>query len=171
MPPFCFWDPGSSLLSLLWILFQVGCLFPHLFGLVGFLPCSFICDIFFCHLIFFFLGWDCVPVLLVVQPEASSTGVCRLLGRAESWCQDEDLWETSLQWVIPWGLRSSVSPVVQTWSSHHRSSGMTPSLWTKILQAMQGSKKKNKKRSWRITKSKKENKIRKLTDMLEKIKI
>ena len=33
----CFQDFGSSLLSLLWILFQVDCLFlPHLFGLVGF---------------------------------------------------------------------------------------------------------------------------------------
>ena len=31
------WDFRSSLLSLLWILFQVDCLFPrHLFGLVGF---------------------------------------------------------------------------------------------------------------------------------------
>ena len=25
-------------------------------------------------------GWGCVPVLLVVWPEASSTGVCRQLG-------------------------------------------------------------------------------------------
>ena len=30
-----------------------------------FLPFSFICDIFFCHLIFLFYEWDCVPVLLV----------------------------------------------------------------------------------------------------------
>ena len=37
MPPFYFRDSGSSLLSLLWILFQVDCLFPlHLFGLVSF---------------------------------------------------------------------------------------------------------------------------------------
>ena len=35
---------------------------------------------------FFFYEWDCVPVLLVVWPEASNTRVCRLLGRAGSWC-------------------------------------------------------------------------------------
>ena len=52
-----------------------------------FLPCSFICDIFFCHLIFlFFSELDCVPVLLIIWPEASNTGVCRLLGRDGSWC-------------------------------------------------------------------------------------
>ena len=28
---------------------------------------------------------------------------------------------------IPWGLRFSVSPVVRTRSSHHRSFGLTPS--------------------------------------------
>ena len=35
-----------------------------------FLPCSFICDICFCSVIFFFFfyEWDCVPVLLVVGP-------------------------------------------------------------------------------------------------------
>ena len=31
-------------------------------------------------------GWGCVPVLLVVWPETSSTGTCRLLGGAGSWC-------------------------------------------------------------------------------------
>ena len=44
--PFYFQDFGSSLLSLLWILFQVDCLFPlHLFGLVGFYltPSSVVC--------------------------------------------------------------------------------------------------------------------------------
>ena len=41
-----------------------------------YLPCSFICNIFFCRLIFFD-GSGCIPVLLVVWPEASSTGACR----------------------------------------------------------------------------------------------
>ena len=31
-------------------------------------------------------GRGCVPVLLVVCPEVSSTGVYRQLGRAGSWC-------------------------------------------------------------------------------------
>ena len=35
--PFYFQDFGSSFISLLWVLFQVDCIFPlHLFGLVGF---------------------------------------------------------------------------------------------------------------------------------------
>ena len=43
---------GSSLLSLLQILFQVDCLFDfHLFCLVGFYLVTFICKIFLCHLI------------------------------------------------------------------------------------------------------------------------
>ena len=105
--PFCFRDFASSLLSLLWILFQVGCLFClHLFGLVGFLPCSFVCNIFFCRFSFFFFdGWGYIPVLLVVWPLASSTAVCRQLGRARSWCREEDLQEASLQLIFPgvWG--------------------------------------------------------------------
>ena len=31
-------------------------------------------------------GWDCIPVLLVVCSEVSSSGACRLLGGAGSWC-------------------------------------------------------------------------------------
>ena len=34
-------------------------------------------------------GWVCVPVLLVVWHEASSSGGCRLLGRAGSWIRME----------------------------------------------------------------------------------
>ena len=33
-------------------------------------------------------GWGCVPFLLVVWCEVSSTGACRQLGRAGFWCQD-----------------------------------------------------------------------------------
>ena len=48
---------------------------------------------------------------------------------------------------IPLGLRFSVSPVVWTWNSHHRSFHLTPgSAQIKILQAAWGGKKiKNKK--------------------------
>ena len=124
MLPFYFWDSGSSLLSLLWILFQVDCLFPlHLFGLVGFYLAPSSVTYFFA-IPFFFNEWDCAPVLLVVWPEASNTGVCRLLGGSGSWCWDEELHETSLWWIfIPWGLKFSVSPVVQNQSSHCRSFG------------------------------------------------
>ena len=46
-----------------------GCLFPLLlFGLEG-----------------FYDEWNCVLLLLVVQPEVSSNEVCRQLGKAESW--------------------------------------------------------------------------------------
>ena len=31
-------------------------------------------------------GWSCVSVLLVVWHEVSSTGACRQLGGARSWC-------------------------------------------------------------------------------------
>ena len=107
----------------------------------GFLPCSFIYNIFFCHLIFFD-GWDCVPVLLVVWPEASSSGVCRQLDRVGSWCQDEELQEIPL-WLIFSGVWCSVSSVVWTWCSHHRSLGPTPGTWIKILQVLWWGKKKN----------------------------
>ena len=76
-------------------------------GLVGFYLAPSSVTYFFAISLFFpfFYEWDCVPVLLVVWPEASNTAVCRLLGRAGSWCLDEDLWETSLRWIFPgvWG--------------------------------------------------------------------
>ena len=66
-----------------------------------FLHCSFICNIFFVVSFYFFDVWSHIPVLLVVWPEASSTEVCRQLCRAGSWCQDEDIWEASLQLIFP----------------------------------------------------------------------
>ena len=51
VPPFYLQDLKSSLLSLLWILFQVDCIFSSFIWSCGFLPCSFICSIFPCHLI------------------------------------------------------------------------------------------------------------------------
>ena len=30
-------------------------------------------------------GWDCVPISMVVWPEAPSTGVCKKLSGAKSW--------------------------------------------------------------------------------------
>ena len=55
------------------------------------------------YFIFFplFDEWCCIPVLLVVWPETSSTGVCRQLDRARSWCWDEDLWVASLWLIFP----------------------------------------------------------------------
>ena len=35
--------------------------------------------------------WGCVPALLLVWPEESSTGAYRLLGGARSWYQDGSL--------------------------------------------------------------------------------
>ena len=106
MLPFYFHDSGSSLLSWLWIFFQVDCLFPfHLFGLVGFNLAPSSVTYFFAISFFFFHEWDCVPVLLVVWPEASNPGVCRLLGRAGCWCWYGDLHATSLWWLFlgVWG--------------------------------------------------------------------
>ena len=49
LPPFFFWDPELYSLSLFWILFLEGCLFPlHLVIFLGFLSCPFIWDITFC---------------------------------------------------------------------------------------------------------------------------
>ena len=106
--PFCFRDFGSSLLSLLWILTQIGCLFHlHLFGLVGFYLAPLSVTNFFVISFFFFLmgGAVFLSTLLVVWPETSSTGVCRQLDRAGSWCWDEDLQEASLRLIFPgvWG--------------------------------------------------------------------
>ena len=187
--PFYFQDFGSSLLSLLWIFFQIACLFPlNLFGLLGFLPCSFACSVFlFCFILsnlqnglcygvygLLFIGyrilvplvsvdcpllgefvpgtcvsflvedlwpalcwvelslfplmgraasgdvfwgicelnttlgslstdgWGCVPVLLVVWCEVFSTGACRQLWRARSWCWYGYLQECTCQLVFPW---------------------------------------------------------------------
>ena len=108
---------------------------------------------FFCHLIFFFFdGWDCVPVLLVVWPEASNTGVCRLLGRAGSWCRDEDLWEISLRWIFPgvWG-----SLLVQWFrlGAPCGSFSLSPRLMNQDPSSCVGQQQQQKRRT--ITKSKK----------------
>ena len=70
-----------------------------------FLPCSFVCNIFFVFFFFFFYGQGYIPVLLVFWPEASSTGACRQLVGARSWCWDEDLGENSqlLIFSVVWG--------------------------------------------------------------------
>ena len=71
-----------------------------------FLPCSFVCKSLFCHFIFYsFDGWCCIPIFLFVWPETSSTGVCRQLDWAGSWCWNEDLQEASLWLIFPrvWG--------------------------------------------------------------------
>ena len=81
MPPFFFWDLGSSLLSLLSIIFQVDCLSPlHLVFLVSFYLAVSSARYFF---VFSFCHTYCVCGLLsagcrIVAPLAS--GVCPLLG-------------------------------------------------------------------------------------------
>ena len=67
VPPFYFWGFGSSFLFffgsslsvLLWILFQVDCLFPHLFGLEDFsqAPSSAACFSVFSFCLIYY-GWD-----------------------------------------------------------------------------------------------------------------
>ena len=46
-------------------------------------------------------GWICVPVLLVVWCEASSSRACRQLGGAGSWSRDGDFRESSSQLIFP----------------------------------------------------------------------
>lgn len=74
MPLFYLWDFGS-LLSLLWIVFQIHCLFSlHLFGLVGFLTCSFDCKIYLWLLVLFNLLCLRSPFyrLQIIVPQSSS---------------------------------------------------------------------------------------------------
>ena len=52
-------------------------------------------------------GWGFVPVLLVVWSEASSTGACRQLGGAGSWCQHGEFWVNPRQLIFP-GARDSL---------------------------------------------------------------
>ena len=112
MPPFCFGDSGSSLLSLLiftiiTILFQVDCLFPLLFfGFVGFFLAPSSLTYFFAISFFFFLRSGAVFLSYwLFSLRLSTLEFCRLLGRPGSWCWDEDLHETSLWWIFPgvWG--------------------------------------------------------------------
>jgi len=85
--PFCSQGFWSSLLSLIWILFQVVCLFPlHLFGVLSFflsffffyfltsvfLICSFICAVFLCLLI--------IIIIWVIVFEVSFSQVSRKAG-------------------------------------------------------------------------------------------
>ena len=160
--PFCFRDFGSSLLSLLWILFQVGCLFlPYLWS-CRFLPCSFFCNIFFCLLFFVFDRLCYISVLLVVWLERSSTGVCRQLDRTGSWCWDEDLWEVSLQlkFLGVWG-----SLLVQRLGLRAPSTGVCacPLAWEPRSHKLHGSviKRKKKKRKKKERKKKRSNTISK----------
>ena len=95
--PFYFQDFGSSLLSLLWILFQVDCLFPlRLFGLVGFYlaPSSaaylsvFPVCLTYCVCSLIFAGCRfVVPVVFGVCPSGYGwfSGLCRIPGGGD-WC-------------------------------------------------------------------------------------
>ena len=97
VPPFFFWNLGSSLLSLLWIIFQVDCLSPlHLVVLPGFylVPsseayssaislCLIFCDCSFCSTGFKVLVLLVSAVCLLVD-EAGLRGLCRLPGGRDS---------------------------------------------------------------------------------------
>ena len=147
-----------------------------------FLPCSFVCNKFFCHFIFFFYGWGCIPVLLVVWPETSSTGVCRQLHSVRSLCWDEDLQEVSLQLIFPgvWG-----SLLIQRFGLRAPTTGAQawPLAWEPRSRKLRGKvkkilkkrkkerKKKRKKQSSTISKNKIQNKIRKIKNVLGKIKL
>ena len=122
---FYFWDFGSSLLSIILNSFPGRLPISSFIWSCKFLPCSFTGDIFLCHLICAD-GWGCVPVLLVVWPEASSIGVCRQLGGAQvlvlRWGPLGEL--TAIN--IPWGLKFSVGLAAWAQCSPHRGSGRPP---------------------------------------------
>ena len=133
-----------------------------------FLPCFFICNIFFCRFIFFFLMGGAVFLSYCLfglrRPALEFAGSWIELGLGAEMRTSGRL--TPID--IPWGLRLSVSPAVWTWSSHHRSSGPTSSLGTKIPQtSWHGKKKKRRKkiRSNTIPNNKNQNKIRKIKNI------
>ena len=149
--PFCFWDFGSSLLSLLWILFQVDCLFHlHLFGLVGFYLAPSSVTYFFCCFLFYFFfdEWCCIPVLLVVWPETSSTGVCRQFDRAGSWCWDEELWQASLGLIL-FGVWGSLLVQWFALGAHTTRACARPPAWEPRYCKLRGAIKKEKKKEER----------------------
>ena len=153
--PFCFWDFGSSLLSLLWILFQVGCLFHlHLFDLVGFYlaPLS--------NIFFFFLMGRAVFLsywlfgLRCSELEFAGSWIEPGLGvkmRISLWLIFPGVWGSLL--VQQFGLGApTTGPQVQPLAWEPRSTSHM--VWQK--------KERKKKRSNTITKNKKQNKITKI---------
>jgi len=147
-----------TLLSLLWILFQVGCLFPLcFFSLISFylvplsVPYFFVISFFF---FFFFDGWNCIPSLLLFGLRHQAQEFAR--SWVEMGLRAEMRTSGRAHTDDPCGLSFSVSPVVQTWHSYHRSSGPTPCLGSKALQAVSPTKKKRQQRRKRtIMKNKK----------------
>ena len=120
------------------------------------LPCSFVCNIFFVFLCFyFFYGQGYVPVLLVFWPEASSTGACRQLVVARSWCWNEDLGENSqllifsVVWssLLVWWFGLSAPTIGASPEPQPVSQGT-------IQIACHGEKKKSSNQRSRITKKK-----------------
>ena len=61
-------------------------------------------------------GWNCVPVLLVLWPEAWQLGTSRLLGEARSWCQNGDLWGSSSQSIFSGASSTSVLALTVSYS-------------------------------------------------------
>ena len=142
MPPFVFWDLGSSLLPLLWILFQVDCLSP--LRLVVF--------------VYFYLFPLSKSVFFVIS-YCLIFSVCGLLiaGRCSGWCLVLELlgggwqltctesvwWEQRYQAISPgaWWLlgMGSVKEVIMIHCSqdHSRSGdGSSSSGWMLLLQPL-----------------------------------
>ena len=106
VPPFYFQDFESFLLSLLWILFQIDCLFPlHLFGLMGFYLCFFIWGMFLCLFIFFnllclwspFFGLDGYSTQLWSLPPWMGLDQCLV---KVSWLGDLFLCSGEWSWIL-----------------------------------------------------------------------
>ena len=94
-PPLFSQDPGSSSLSLFWILFLEGCLSPvHLVVFSGVLSCPFIWQIAFCFFIlinflwygFFSHLWDCGTSCFFCLPsDRGAWGLCKLPDGSNWW--------------------------------------------------------------------------------------
>ena len=127
MPAFCFWSFGSSLLSLLWIFFQVDYLFPfYSFDFAGFCLAVFVCNIFLSsHFCWWMQLCSCLAGSLawgLQQWSLLAVGWSRVL--ALRWGQLREL--TSIN--ISWSLNFSGSPAA--WTPHsHCSSSVQPLAW------------------------------------------
>ena len=127
MPAFCFWNFGSSLLSLLWIFFQVDYLFPfYSFDFAGFCLAAFVCNIFLSsHFCWWMQLCSCLAGSLTWGLQHWSllaVGWSRVL--VLRWGLLREL--TSIN--ISWSLNFSGSPAV--WTHHsHCSSSAQPLAW------------------------------------------
>ena len=108
VPPFIFWDCGSSLPLLLWILFKVDCLYSlYLVVLLGFYlvpssgiyfpAISFYLTFYVCGLCSSELTVPCRTVIFLVS------GVCLLVGKLDSGLVQASWWEGRVLAIGGWG--------------------------------------------------------------------